>query len=95
LDDSSSAKLSLEGYLQHSSGINQYQLQLWFDAAWTPLSGRLSINPDYKKFRALICYLEYSPVQLFGTPKRGTGSTSETNRTLNTVRDYLLPHVKL
>ena len=38
LDDSSSDELSLEGYLQHSSGINpsaginRYQLKRWFDA---------------------------------------------------------------
>jgi hypothetical protein len=64
LDDSSSAKLSLEGYLQHSSGIYRRQLQRWLDAAWTPMGRRLSVNPHCKKFRALICILA-SHVQIF------------------------------
>ena len=92
LDASSSTEFSLEGYLQHSSGINRYQLKRWFDAAWTPVGGRLSINPDYKKFRASTCDLGYSHVQIFGTPKLGTGSKSDRNRTSATVRSHLLPH---
>ena len=31
--ESSGAVLSLEGYLQHSSGINRYQLDRWFHAS--------------------------------------------------------------
>ena len=95
MDDSSSTELSLEGYLQHSSGINWYQLERWFDAAWTPVGGRLSVNPDYKKFRASICELEYSHVQIFGKPKLGTGGSGDRNRTSNTVRAHLLPRFKV
>ena len=93
LDDPSSTELSLEGYLQHSSGINRYQLQRWFDAAWMPVGGRLSVHPDYKTFRASICDLEYSHAQIFGSPKLGTGRTSDRNRTsnTNTVRNRLFP----
>ena len=79
LDDSSSTNLSLEGYLQHSSGINLYQLKRWFDAAWTPVGGRLSVNPEYKKFRASACDLEYSHKQIFGTAAaQATGIASQT-----------------
>ena len=92
LDASSSTELSLEGDLQHSSGINRYQPKRWFDAAWTPVGGRLSINPDYKKIWASICGLEYSHVQVFGTPKLGTGGTGDRNRTSATVRAHLVPH---
>ena len=84
-----------EGYLQHSFGINRYQLKRWFDAAWTPVGGRLSVNPDYKKFRASICELEYSHVQIFGKPKLGTGGSGDRNRTSNTVRAHLLPRFKV
>ena len=95
LDDSSSDELSLEGYLQHSSGINRYQLKRWFDAEWTPVGGRLSVNPEYKTFRASICGVEYSHVQIFGTPKLGTGGTGDRKHTSNTVRAHLfLPHLK-
>jgi hypothetical protein len=94
LDDSSSDELSLEGYLQHSSGINRYQLKRWIVAEWTPVGGRLSINPEYKTFRASICGVEYSHVQIFGTPKLGTGGTGDRKHTSNTVRAHLLPHLK-
>ena len=92
LDEYSSTELSLKGYLQHLSGINRYQLKRWFDAAWTPVGGRLSIDPDYKKFRASTCDLGYSNVQIFGTPKLGIGGKSDRNRTSATVRALLLPH---
>ncbi len=75
LAQSSSAELSLEGYLQHSSGTNQYQLDRWFHAAWTPVGGRLSINAAYKAYRASMSYLEYIHVQVHGKPKLGTRSS--------------------
>ncbi len=75
LAQSSSAELSLEGYLQHSSGINRYQLDRWFHAAWTPIGGRLSINAAYKAYRASMSDLEYIHVQVHGKPKLGTGGT--------------------
>jgi hypothetical protein len=68
LAQSSSAELSLEGYLQHSSGINRYQLDRWFHAAWTPVGGRLSINTAYKAYRASMSEsdLEYIHIQVHG-----------------------------
>jgi hypothetical protein len=73
LAQSSSAELSLEGYLQqHSSGINRYQLDRWLHAARTPVGGRLSINAAYKAYRASRSDLEYIHVQVHGKPKLGT-----------------------
>jgi hypothetical protein len=63
---SSSTELSLEGYLQHLSGINRYQLGRWFHAAWTPVGGRLSINAAYKAYRA-------SPPTIAGRTADGHG----------------------
>jgi len=73
--ESSGAVLSLEGYLQHSSGINRYQLDRWFHATWTPVGGRLSINAAYKAYRASMSGLEFIHVQVHGKPKLGTGGT--------------------
>ena len=73
--ESSGAVLSLEGYLQHSSGINRNQLNSWFRAEWTPVGGRLSVNADYKAYRASMCDLAYIHVQVHGEPKLGTGGT--------------------
>jgi hypothetical protein len=56
--ESSGAVLSLEGYLQHSSGINWYQLYRWFHATWTPVGGRLTINAAYKGYRASMSNLD-------------------------------------
>ena len=64
--ESSGAVLSLEGYLQHSSGINRNQLNSWFRAEWTPVGGRLSVNADYKAYRASMCDLAYIHVQVHG-----------------------------
>ena len=73
--ESSGAVLSLEGYIQHSSGINRYQLDRWFHATWTPVGGRLSINAAYKAYRASMSGLEFIHVQVHGEPKLGTGGT--------------------
>ena len=75
LAESSGAQLSLEGYLQHSSGINRYQLDRWFHATWTPVGERLSINAAYKAYRASMSGLEFIHVQVHGEPKLGTGGT--------------------
>ncbi len=85
LDDSSSSELSLEGYLQHSSGINRYQLKRWFDAA-------CQLIPSTRRFG--LQYVAYSHAQIFGTPKLGTGGTGDRKRTSNTVCAHLLPHFK-
>ncbi len=66
--ESSGAVLSLEGYLQHSSGINRYQLDRWFHATWTLVGGRLSINAAYKAYRASMSGLEYIHVQVHVKP---------------------------
>jgi hypothetical protein len=81
LHDTSATALRLDGYLQHSSGIDRHRLRRWFDAAWTPVGGRLSVNSSYKAYRASMSDKEYKHIQVFGTPKLGTGGTGKRNRT--------------
>ena len=49
--DPESRALPVEGYIQHSKGISQFDLDRWVpNTEWTHAGGRLTENADYKKY---------------------------------------------
>ena len=55
----------------------------------------MSLDPDYKKFRASICDLKYSHVQFFGTPKLAAPATGIASRTRFVLISFLFSNHNL
>ena len=46
------SELPLEGYVQSKEKLEEYILQRWFSAAWSPVGGHCSRSDAYQSFRA-------------------------------------------
>jgi hypothetical protein len=77
--DPASHTLAVEGYIQHTKGINLYHLDQWVpNTEWTHVGGRLIDNDDYKKYKAskedTTVYIHQ---QIHGMPAIGKGGSKQ------------------
>jgi hypothetical protein len=69
--DAACTKLPFEGYVQSSEKLEEYILQRWFNAEWSPVGGKCCRSPAYQIFR--VPHPDYRHLSLHEKPALNKG----------------------
>ena len=79
------SELPLEGYVQSKEKLEEYILQRWFSAAWSPVGGHCSRSDAYQSFRAP--HPDYVRLSLHGKAALNEGGRPEKSKEVTLITD--------